>query len=215
MTSAPGGWIELTHPLGNATPTWDDAEPLSIEAAFEIGPDHPVRVSSIRIGSHSGTHLDAPAHFIPDGRFVEDIPLDALVGPAWIADAGDAAILTESVLDSLGIPDGTRRFLVRTANTRRTLMSLPRFSRSWVGLDESGAAWLLRRGAVLFGIDYLSVQSPSSSDEVHRSLLAAGVVLVEGLDFSRPAEGLHELVCLPLLGSRLDGAPVRAIARPA
>lgn len=215
MTLPSDGWIDLTHPLHRDLPTWEDSEPVSIAPYCEIGPDSPVRVSELRMGSHNGTHLDAPSHFVAGGAMVEDLPLEVLMGEAWIADCGDEALLTDSVLESLAVPDGTLRLLLRTTSTRRRLMHTSRFERTYAGLDETGARWVVDRGIRLLGIDYLSVQAYQASDETHRTLLSAGVVLVEGLDLSRPAVGRHDLVCLPLLGRDLDGAPVRALARPA
>jgi len=208
------GWIDLTHPLHPGLPTWENGEPIEIATICEIGPDCPVRVSRIGLSSHNGTHLDAPAHFIAGGRMVEDLPLEVLIGNAWIADTGEATLLTGAVLESLEIPSDATRVLLRTTSTSRRLMSRARFERDYPGLDDSGARWILSRGIRLVGIDYLSVQAFTASDDTHRILLAADTVLVEGLDLSSVAPGWYDLVCLPLSGKGLDGAPVRAVARP-
>lgn len=215
MSIGSDGWLDLTHPLHPQLPTWEDAEPIEISTVCEIGPDGPARVSRIGIGSHNGTHLDAPSHFIPDGPMVEDIPLNVLIGRAWVAEAGEASLLTEAVLESLAIPAEATRVLLRTSNTSRGLMSRPRFERDFAGLDDGGARWILSRGIRLVGIDYLSVQAFAASDETHRILLGAATVLVEGLDLSRVSTGWYDLVCLPLSGRGLDGAPARVVARPA
>lgn len=214
MSIGSDGWIDLTHPLHPELPTWEDGEPIQIGTVCEIGPDCPVRVSRIGLSSHNGTHLDAPAHFIPQGRMVEDLPLSTLIGTAWVADTGDATLLTEAALESLSIPREASRLLLRTSSTSRRLMSRPRFEREYVGLDETGARWIVARGIRLLGIDYLSVQAYSASDETHRILLSAETILVEGLDLSAMAAGWCDLVCLPLSGKSLDGAPARVVARP-
>jgi len=144
---------------------------------------------------------------------VEDLPLDVLIGKAWVADTGEAEILTESLLESLSIPPDATRILLRTTSTSRKLMSRPRFERNYPGLDDTGARWVVSHGIRLLGIDYLSVQAYTASDETHRILLGANTVLVEGLDLSPVAPGWHDLVCLPLLGRSLDGAPARVVAR--
>lgn len=216
MIQAPsrtGGWIELTHTLHDDIPVWEESERASISTRCEIDGNCPVRVSWIAMGAHTGTHVDAPSHFLAGGAMVEDISLDDLIGPAWIADTGSAPIVDATLLASLGIPGGAVRILFRTSNTARALMRQREFERSYVGLDLSGATWLLERKIRLVGFDYLSVQSFEASDDTHRTLLRAGTVLLESLDLSRVGTGWHELVCLPLLGKGLDGAPARVVAR--
>jgi len=212
--TGPGGWVDLTHCVHSGTPTWEDAEPPTIRALCEIGDDCPVRVSHLSMGVHTGTHLDAPAHFLQDGGMVEDLPLEVLIGPAWVSETGSAELVDGSLLDRLEIPAAAERLLFRTSNTTRNLMGKSRFDRSYVGLEESGARWMTSRGIRLVGFDYLSVQAFGASDETHRILLRDGIVLVEGLDLSRVRGGWHELACLPLLAKGLEGAPVRAVARP-
>lgn len=213
MTEPAFPWLDLTHPLGPTTPTWEDAEPIRFDLACTIGPDCPVQVTHLHLGSHNGTHLDAPAHYLAGAPTVDQLALSSLVGPTWISDTGSATVLDAALLASLEIPESARRILFRTANTRRDLMNQPSFERSYVGLDESGARWLASRGFLLVGIDYLSVQVLAASDETHRTLLRHGTILVEGLDLSATEPGWWELVCLPLLLQGLDGSPCRAIAR--
>ncbi|MBK8801075.1 MAG: cyclase family protein [Fibrobacteres bacterium] len=206
-------WVDLTHPLSERTPTWEDAELYQRETVCTIDSGCPVRVSRITSSTHNGTHLDAPAHFLEHGRFVEDLSLDVLVGPAWIAQTADAAILDAPLLESLHIPPTARRILFKTANSKRRLMHCSKFSRDYVGLETSGAQWLVDRGVMLVGLDYLSVQAYTASDDTHRILLANDSILVEGLDLDRVSTGWWDLVCLPLLARELDGAPARVIAR--
>lgn len=206
-------WIDLTHPVREDMPVWPDSERPRISRQCEIDGTSPVRVSWLSLGAHTGTHLDAPSHFLRDGGMVESLPLDDLIGPGWIADAGDAQILDDRALESLSIPESVVRLLVKTSNTARELMSKTEFDISYVGLDLSGARWLLARGIRLIGLDYLSIQAFDASDDTHRELLAAKTVLIEGVDLSLTTAGWHELVCLPFLAKDLDGAPVRVVAR--
>ncbi len=207
------GWIDLTHPVHEAMPVWEESERASISTRCEIDGNCPVRVSWIAIGAHTGTHVDAPSHFLADGAMVEDLSLDDMIGPAWIADTGSAQVVDAALLDSLGIPDRAKRILFRTSNTSRGLMRKREFDRTYVGLDLSGAAWLVEREVRLVGFDYLSVQSFEASDDTHRTLLRVGTVLLESLDLSHTGTGWHEIVCLPFLGKDLDGAPARVVAR--
>ena len=207
-------WIDLTHPVHANMPVWPDSEAPAITQLCNIDENCPVRVSWISLGAHTGTHLDAPSHFVSNGPMVESLSLDDLIGPAWIADTGAAPVVDAATLESLSIPSGTKRLLLRTTNTSRDLMNKRKFETDYVGLDLSGARWLLGHGVRLIGLDYLSVQALDASDDTHRELLGAGVVLVEGLDLSRVNSGGHEIVCLPFLAKDLDGSPVRVVARP-
>lgn len=207
------GWIDLTHPVHEAMPVWEESERASIATRCEIDGNCPVRVSWIAMGAHTGTHVDAPSHFLADGAMVEDLSLEDLIGPAWIADTGTAKVVDAALLDSLGIPSRAGRILFRTSNTPRDLMRKREFDRSYVGLDLSGAVWLVERKVRLVGFDYLSVQAFDASDETHRMLLRTGAVLLESLDLSRAGTGWHEIVCLPFLGKDLDGSPARVVAR--
>lgn len=206
-------WIDLTHPVHEAMPVWEESERASITTRCEIDGDCPVRVSWIALGAHTGTHVDAPSHFLAGGAMVQDLSLDDLIGPAWIADTGTAEVVDAALLDPLGIPRQAERILFRTSNTSRDLMRKREFDRTYVGLDLSGAAWLAERKVRLVGFDYLSVQAFDASDETHRTLLRTGTVLLESLDLSRVGTGWHEIVCLPFLGKDLDGAPSRVVAR--
>lgn len=206
-------WVDLTHPLSERTPTWEDAELFQRETVCEIDAQSTVRVSRISMSTHNGTHLDAPAHFLSNGRLVEDLSLESLVGPAWVAETGQAVLLDAPLLESLGIPAAAKRIVFKTTNTSRRLMDDPMFARDYVGLDVSGAQWLVDRGVVLVGLDYLSVQAYEASDDTHRILLAKDTILVEGLVLDSVATGWWDLVCLPFLGRDLDGAPARVIAR--
>jgi len=206
-------WIDLSVEVRPGMPVWEGAPDPVIVPVCEIGPESNCRVSRVELDAHLGTHLDAPCHYLPGAGAVESLRLEDLVGPCWIADAGAAALVTDSVLEGLGIPEGCARLLVRTDNTRRGLMGRPEFVRDYVGLDLSGARWLLERGVRLVGFDYLSVQAFHESDDVHRELLGARVVLLEGLDLSAVEPGAHDLVCLPPKWTGSDGAPARVIAR--
>jgi arylformamidase len=167
----------------------------------------PVNVSELDMGAHSGTHVDAPDHFLAAGAGAEALPLEALIGPADVVDATAAV----TALDLLTVRDlelpsrGSERILFKTRNSQ--LWNRDEFSRDFVRLDGEAAAYLVERGVKLLGIDYLSI----GDAEAHRVLLGAGVVCVEGLDLRGIEPGSYELVCLPLKLVGSDGAPARAV----
>jgi arylformamidase len=163
-------------------------------------------VSRLDLGVHTGTHVDAPLHFLPDGAGAETLPLDVLVGPAQVVDATSlTGPIDATSLESLDLPSGLERLLLKTPNSE--LWARDDFTRDFIRLTGDGARFLVERGVHLVGIDYLSV----GDQEAHRELLGAGVVAVEGLDFRRVDPGAYTLVCLPLLVVGSDGAPARAI----
>jgi arylformamidase len=167
-------------------------------------------VSSIRFGSHTGTHADAARHFFDDGQSVDRIPLERLIGPALLLSFPDD-------LRAIGAADlrnhdlkGRTRILLRTRNS--ALLSQKEFVRDYTYLAPDGAQYLVDNGVELVGIDYLSIEQFHSGHHMsHRILLERSVVILEGLDLSVPAPGEYELICLPLRIEGCDGAPARAV----
>ena len=165
-------------------------------------------VSALSLGSHTGTHIDAPHHFLDGAPTVEALPLDALVGPAHVIEHSGASHITAADLEAVGLPSGLQRLLIKTSNGR--FWDDDTFHTDFIGLAGDGARWLVERGFRLVGIDYLSIeQFQSPTHEVHKALLGAGVVIVEGLNLRRVAPGPYFLVCAPLKVIGADGAPAR------
>lgn len=178
---------------------------VGLERVEAIADGDSANVSELSLGVHTGTHVDAPVHFIDGAPGAEGIPLDALVGPAVVVDATGVEALGEAELEGLGIPEGAERVLLKTRNSE--LWNRDTFTRDFLRLDGSGARFVVSRAIRTIGIDYLSV----GDHEAHRALLGAGVVPVEGLDLRRIEPGEYTFVCLPLDVVGSDGAPARAI----
>ncbi len=175
-------------------------------------------VSRLDMGAHTGTHVDAPIHFIAAGSGVEALDLNVLVGPALVVQVLEADVLSAEVLAGLAIPVGTERVprlrrgvLFRTRNSDRWARGEREFYEDFVAITEDGARWLVERGVRLVGVDYLSVGPFDDTVPTHRILLGAGIVAVEGLNLSGIAPGVYQLVCLPLNIPGSDGAPARVI----
>jgi len=158
--------------------------------------------------TNTGTHVDAPLHFIEGGASLERLPLDALVGPAQVVELDVAQEIGPSEL-AAAAPPNTRRLLLKTRNSR--LWEAPAFQADYVYIAPEGARWLVERGVGLVGIDYISVAPPGNPQEVHRILLEAGVIILESLDLRAVPPGEYTLVCLPLKVEGADGCPARAI----
>jgi arylformamidase len=167
-------------------------------------------VSSIRFGSHTGTHADAARHFFDDGQSVDRIPLERLIGPALLLGfPGDVRAVGADDLRKHDIK-GQTRILLRTRNS--ALLSQKEFVKDYTYLAPDGAQYLVDNGVELVGIDYLSIEQFHSGHHMtHRILLERSVVILEGLDLSVPAPGEYQLICLPLRIEGCDGAPARAV----
>jgi arylformamidase len=200
VTDASRPWIDVTLPLRPDTPTWPGDPPIRFEPHASVDRDG-AAVHRLHLGTHSGTHVDAPSHLVPGGAPVDRLPLDALCGPArLVVPAGDP--LEPAALS--GIPR-VERLLFRT----RTPAG-PRC------LSPAAAAWLAGHGVRLVGWDRPSVDPEGSPDlPAHRRLLAAGVVIVEALDLGELEPGAYDVVALPLRLAGLDGAPARVLVRRA
>jgi arylformamidase len=167
-------------------------------------------VSTIRFGSHTGTHADAARHFFDDGQTVDKIPLERLIGPALLLSFADD-------VRSIGAADlrahdtmGQTRILLRTRNS--AFLSQKEFVKDYTYLAPDGAQYLVDQGVKLVGIDYLSIEQFHSGRHLtHRTLLERSVVIVEGLDLSVPPPGEYQFICLPLRIEGCDGAPARAV----
>jgi arylformamidase len=172
-----------------------------------------VTVSSISMGAHNGTHMDAPVHFLAGGAGIESLDLDACIGPAFVADLRSVPeAISASDLDAAGVPTGTTRLLALTRNSGWA--SDDAFREDFVAYDGSAAQWCVARGIRLLGIDYLSIEpfgSGAIGNPTHKTLLGAGVVVLEGLDLAGVEPGMWELVALPIAVPGGDGAPARAV----
>jgi arylformamidase len=167
-------------------------------------------LSRIHCGVHTGTHVDAPLHFIPDGKTIDRLPLEILTGAAWVAEFPTVQRIRAEELQRAGIPDGTTRLLLKTRNSQ-TLESLTEFREDYAGLDASGAHWVVDRGIRLVGNDFLSVACRDQTGPVHEILLGAEIVLVEGLLLDKVPAGACRFYCLPLKLRGSEGAPARAM----
>jgi arylformamidase len=167
-------------------------------------------VSTIRFGSHTGTHADAARHFFDDGQTVDKIPLERLIGPALLLSfADDVRSVGAAELSTHDIK-GQTRILLRTRNS--ALLSRKEFVKDYTYLAPDGAQYLVDQGVELVGIDYLSIEQFHSGHHLtHRTLLERSVVIVEGLNLSVPPTGEYQFICLPLRIEGCDGAPARAV----
>lgn len=204
--------IDISVPLDQNLPAWPGSTGFSRTQKSEKQPRGGiVRNSRIRCDVHAGTHIDAPAHHLPDGATTDMLPLDTLIGVTTVIDVQDVSSVTADLLEHAKIPPGTTRLLIRTSNSKLWESAGNRFVRTYVGIKPDAAEWIVRNTIRLVGIDYLSVQCFNDGPETHSILLGAGVIIVEGLNLTAVSPGLYHLICLPLSIPGSEGAPARAV----
>jgi arylformamidase len=205
----PGVWIDVTVPIHAGMVVYDGDPPVDVTAALALDRGDPANVSRLVLGSHTGTHVDAPAHFVRGGAGVDRLPLDALLGPARVLACPPGPIAAATVA---GHARRGARLVLRTGNS--ALWRRGAFAPDYQALTLDAARALVEAGVGLVAIDYLSIEAfDAPGHPVHRCLLEAGVVVLEGLDLSGVEAGRYELCCLPLRIRDGDGAPARALLR--
>jgi arylformamidase len=204
--------IDISLTLHPDLPVWPGDTPVMLERVRSISEGNASNDSRLRCSVHTGTHVDAPCHFLEKGASVDQLPLDVMVGPAAVVAIEDTTVITPSELMDRKLPGDTRRLLIKTPNSELWSDPRHRFHREFVALNPAAAQWVVDQGIRLIGVDYLSVQRYSDTNAAtHRILLEAGVIIVEGLDLRGVRPGPYELMCLPLKLAGSDGAPARAI----
>jgi arylformamidase len=192
--------IDISVPLRTGMVTYPGDPKIRLELVQAIAGGASANISKLDLGVHTGTHVDAPNHFIEGAAGADELPLDVLNGPCEVV---AVAALDESAAGA--VPEGTERVLFKTPNSE--LWAQDTFPKSFERLDGAAAKALIERGVRLVGVDYLSV----GDEDAHHALLGAGVVPLEGLDLRGVEPGSYELHCLPLRLVGSDGAPARAI----
>jgi kynurenine formamidase/threonine dehydrogenase-like Zn-dependent dehydrogenase len=205
------GWIDLTVGIRNDMVHYPGNPGVELKQTQHLDRGDPATVSQLSLGVHTGTHVDAPVHFIAGAPGVDESSIDAMIGPARVIEILNKERCTAKDLAPHDIRPG-ERLLLRTNNSSRC-WNVDAFVDDYAYLDASAARMLAERQVRLVGIDYLSIGRGNEGPEVHRILLEAGVVIVEGLDLSQVRAGSYDVVCLPLKILGGDGAPARVAVR--
>ena len=198
--------LDVSIPIRTRMPIYPANAGVALRRIDAIAHGAVANVSAVDLGAHTGTHVDAPNHFLDGAGGVDTVALAPLIGPAVVVDATAVdKTLDAAAVAAAGVPAGAERVLFKTRNSQ--LWEQDEFSEDFVSFDASGARALLDAGVSLVGIDYLSVGDPGA----HRALLGADVAVVEGLDLRAVEPGPYQLVCLPLKLVGSDGGPARAV----
>jgi len=205
-------WIDISVTLSDGMVHWPGDPPVVVRRIQDLEAGAPANLTHIDMCAHTGTHVDAPLHFVKGGQGVDEMPLDAGIGPCRVVEILDRESVAADDLRPFA-PCPGERLLVKTRNSRRR-WERETFDPGFVHLRVEAAEFLAERGIRTLGVDYLSVGGyEGDRGETHSVLLQAGVWIIEGLNLGAVMPGEYELVCLPLRLLGADGAPARAAVR--
>ncbi len=206
-------WIDISVTLRSKMVNWPSYPPVKIERILDIDHGDNYTLSVISMGAHTGTHIDAPIHFIKRGIGIDKMPLEITVGQARVIEIKDRESIKLEELLQYNIKNG-ERILFKTANSQRRWNTKP-FTKDYVFVTNEAAQHLVDCRVKVVGIDHLSIGAFSREGlTTHQTLLEGGVWIIEGLNLSSVQPGIYDLICLPIKIQQGDGAPARAIIRP-
>jgi arylformamidase len=207
-------YIDISVMVGQQVPVWEgDTPPLFTEEKTEYEKGT-IQTTTVRMNVHTGTHIDAPRHFYPDGREATTISIEALMGTCLVVEVPkDIDLITKKHLIDAGLIETHQRVLIKSSNSALWAQKGNHFFKDYIALDLSAAEYLNQLGVSLVGIDYLSIAPFANVWDVHQALLSNGVVILEGLDLFAVTAGVYELICLPIKLESTDGLPVRAVLK--
>jgi arylformamidase len=215
--SISGDWIDVTATLDPATtPVYEGNAPLVFEFQLDMRKGDALSLSKLSLGAHSGTHIDAPQHFIRDGASIDKVPLDVLIGRARIVEIPDSVQSIDAAeLDRHQWRDA-ERLVFRTRSAMHGWMSSPTFQHDFAYVAPDAAQLIADAGIKLVGIDYISAEKfGAPAPLTHRILLGKGIPIVEGMALDSVAPGDYDLIVLPMKVGGHEGAPARAVIRKA
>jgi arylformamidase len=193
-------------------PVWPGDPPVWLERTMKLEDGDLANVTTFRSGVHAGTHIDAPFHFVPNGKTIDEISLEKLIGPVQVVEITDSVgLITGEILSKVDIEGGVKRILFKTRNSMDWERQISTFQTDFVAVDATAAQALVNLGVQLVGIDYLSISPFFDQIPTHKILLEAEVIILEGLNLSQVSAGIYELFCLPVKLGGSDGAMARAV----
>jgi arylformamidase len=208
------GWIDVSVPLHTGMVHWPGDPEFRSSLAQSIASGGTSNVTEISTSVHVGTHMDAPVHFLEGGWGMEKMPIEATIGPCRVIEIQDKQSIKPEELEQHRLRPG-ERLLFKTRNSKRGWKT-GEFIEDFVYISKEGARFIVQAGIQTVGVDYLSVGGfHHDSEETHQILLKARVWIIEGLNLSKAKAGRYDLICLPLKIVGSDGAPARAVLRPA
>jgi arylformamidase len=210
MEYSPKKIIDISLPLSDSTIVYPNNVPLKIETHAHM-PDSTTHLSKITMGTHTGSHIDAPMHAVIGASTLDQIPLETFIGICKVVDATHRSPGEGVKKEDIGEVKSGDRILIKTSNSIR---GFENFYDDYVYLDGDAADWLAEMKVELVGIDYLSIKQRGSKDQrPHTSLLEKNIPIIEGINLNHVDPGYYELICLPLKFIGVEGGPARIILR--
>ena len=210
-------YYDITVPISQDMLIWPGDPKVTLRQVSSISKGADSNITQLRMSVHTGTHIDAPKHFLDDGNTIDRISLEQLIGPAFVMVLGEeVTLITEETITQhkdFDILSDLKKVLFRTRNSKFWHNDSKTFREDYVGLDHSAAQLLADLKLELVGVDYLSIATFNETEEPHKILLEQGVVLLEGIDLTGVPQGSYELFCLPLLLQGCEGSPARVILK--
>lgn len=194
--------IDISHPINNGQTGYSGDPPAELTKIHSIEKGDPFDLTILKVSAHTGTHIDAPSHFINGGLTVDKIPITHLIGKCYLLDLSESINTTGQIPENISIPKGTERLLIKTGYSNG----------NWPAINQYIARKVVESGIILLGIDTPSFDENSTSTfEIHKSLLSSGIILLENLNLANTKTGWYKLLCLPINLFNTEGAPVRAV----
>ena len=202
-------WIDVSVPLSEDHPAWPTDDPFRYWETRTIADGGKANCASMSLSLHYGTHVDAPYHFIPGGKTIDEVEADLFIGPCLVISVLEADAVIEPVHLEGKVPQGTKRLLVKTQNS--FFVRDKEFHTDYTAFSEKSAQWLVDRGVRLLGLDYFSIGPYDNNAPPHRAFLTSGGIALETIDLSSVEPGEYEICCLPLKVKGSGGAPARVL----
>lgn len=204
---------DVSLPISNDLPVWPGDSPILLTTTMSISKGDKCNLTKMEMGTHTGTHIDAPSHFIKDGATVDSIPIETLIGPCLVVELNSKELIEGKDFQKYDL-NGYSRVLIKTRNSECWAKNIASFDTNYVSLGIHAVQYLIERNIRLIGIDYLSIEAfQSDGSPVHKLLLKNNVTILEGLNLSEVNAGAYELICMPLNLQGCDGAPARVLLR--
>jgi arylformamidase len=215
LAFAANEWIDITAPIDpKTTPVYPGNAPVKLDFTMSYDKGDSLALSAFSMGAHTGTHIDAPLHFIKGGMPLDQVPLTRFIGPVRIIDCSpDARVIDAAELNKHAWR-GAERIFFRTRNSRAGWMTDPKFHEDFTYIGPDAAQLLADAGVQLVGIDYNSAEKFGAADpKTHHILLGRNIPIVEGLSLHDVSSGDYDLLLLPLKTIGHEAAPARALIR--
>jgi len=209
------GWIDVSAALDpKKTPVYEGDAPMKFDFLKDMRKGDPLTLSAFSLGAHSGTHIDAPMHFIANGAPVDQVPLGPLMGPARVIEIADEVQAIDAAELNKHDWRSAKRILFRTRSSLRGYIDNPKFMKDFAFIAPDAAQLLAEAGVVLVGVDYISAeQFGAPAPKTHQALLGKGIPIIEGLDLRPVKGGDYDLIVLPVKVVGHEGSPARAVLR--